>query len=90
MVGPQFLTAKVKSTRIASSMKMLKIFGQQEWMHFAGFITGDESWLFLEYSRNRASRFGNENSPERISHKIDRDTQMLTIFSSAIGPLVED
>jgi hypothetical protein len=53
-------------------MKMLEILEQQERRDFGGIMTGDESWSFLEYSRNRAWRLGNENSPERISQKLTR------------------
>jgi hypothetical protein len=43
-------------------MKMFEILDQQERRDFVGIITADESWFFLEYSRNRVSRFGNENT----------------------------
>jgi hypothetical protein len=47
------LTDELKATTVATSMKMLAILEQQERRDFAGIITGDESWFFLEYFRNR-------------------------------------
>jgi hypothetical protein len=71
-------------------MKMFEILEQQERRDFPGIITGDESWFFLEYSRNRVWRLGNDNAQERISQKIDTEKHRLTIFRSTTGPLVED
>jgi hypothetical protein len=64
-----FLTDELKVTRVATSMKMLEILEQQEWTYFVRIITGDESWFFLQYSRNHVWRLSNENSPEPISQQ---------------------
>jgi hypothetical protein len=71
-------------------MKLFEILEQQQQRDFGGFLTGDESWFLLEYSRNRVVRLGNENAPQRISQKIDTENRMLTIIWSTTGPLVED
>jgi hypothetical protein len=51
----QLLTEELNTTRVATSMKMLEILEQQEQIHFAGIVTGDESWFFLEYYRNHGT-----------------------------------
>jgi AraC-like DNA-binding protein len=87
--GVHLLTEELKTTRIATSMKMLEILEKQKRIHFAGIITGDESWFFLEDSRNRVWRLGRENAPERTSYTFDTDKHMPTIFWPATRPLVE-
>jgi hypothetical protein len=44
---PHFLTDELKATSVATSMKMLEIREQQRRIHFAGIITGNESWFLL-------------------------------------------
>jgi hypothetical protein len=73
------LTDELKATKAVTSMKMSEIFEQQERGDFAGIITGDDSRFFLEYSRNRAWRLGNENGPERMLQEIDTEKHMLRI-----------
>jgi hypothetical protein len=87
---PHLLTEELKAQRISMSIEMLRILQAQELMNFAEGVTGDESLFFLEYSRNRVWRLGNENASERVSQKISTEKHMLTVFCSAIGPLVEE
>jgi hypothetical protein len=54
--APHLLTDELNATTVPTSMKMLEILAQQERRDFAGIITGDGSWFFREYSRNRVSR----------------------------------
>jgi hypothetical protein len=60
------LTEEPKAQRITTSIEMLRILHTQEPMNFAGVIAGDESWFFLEYSRNRVRRLGEENASENV------------------------
>jgi hypothetical protein len=62
------LTDELNVTTVATSMKMFAILEQQKRRDFAGIITGDEPWFFLECFRNCVWRFGNENARNR-SHK---------------------
>jgi hypothetical protein len=87
---PHFLTDELKAIRVSTSIEMLEILEHQKRIHFAGIITGDESWFFLEYSRNHAWRLGDKNAQEGISQNIDREKHILTIFWFTTGPLVED
>jgi hypothetical protein len=64
---PRVLTAELKVQRITRSIEMLRILQTQEPTNFAGVVTGDESWSFLGYSRNRVWRLGDENVSERVS-----------------------
>jgi hypothetical protein len=77
---PYLLTEQLKAQRIATSIKMLRILRTQEPMNFTRVVTGDESWFFLEYSRNRVWRLGDENASERVSQKISSEKHMLTVF----------
>jgi hypothetical protein len=78
------LTDELKATRVATSMKMLEILEQQELIHFAGIITGDESWFFLEYFRNRGWRLSHENA-RNGSHKELTRNNTCSQFSAHNG-----
>jgi hypothetical protein len=63
----------------------LRILQEQEPTNFARIFTGDESWFFLEYFWNRVWRLGEENTPERVSQKLNIEKHTLTIFWSTMG-----
>jgi hypothetical protein len=79
------LTQELTAERVTTSTEMLRILQKQEPANFARIITGDESWFFLEYLRNRVWRPGEEKTPERVSQQIDTEKHMLTICCSTMG-----
>jgi AraC-like DNA-binding protein len=87
---PYLFTGELKAQGISTSMEMLRILQTQKPMNLAAAITGDESWFFLEYSRNRVWRLGDENVPERVSQKISTRKHMLPVCCSPMGLLVEE
>jgi hypothetical protein len=58
---PILLTAELQAQRITRSIEMLRILQTQEPTNFAGVVTGDESWSFLGYFRNRVWTLGDEH-----------------------------
>jgi hypothetical protein len=87
---PHLFTGELKAQGISTSIERLRILQTQKPMNFAVAITGNESWFFLEYSRNRVWRLGDENVPERVSQKISTQKHMFTVRCSSMGPLVEE
>jgi hypothetical protein len=74
------LTQEREAERVTTSIEMLQILQKQEPTNFARIITGDESWFFLEYFRNRVWIQGEENIPEQVSQQNDTEKHMLIIF----------
>jgi hypothetical protein len=73
------------NSRVIASIEMSRILQNQKSVTFAGFVTGDESWFFLEHSRNRVWRLGDENAPEKISQETSTEKHMLAVFWSTAG-----
>jgi hypothetical protein len=69
---------------------MLQILQKQEPANFARIITGDEFWFFLASFRNRVWRQGEENTPERVSPKINTEKHIFTIFWSRLELIFEE
>jgi hypothetical protein len=67
---PHLLTDKLKAESVRTAGEMLRILMEQEAINFADIITGDESWFFLDDSRDHVWMLDNKNAPERVPQAI--------------------
>jgi hypothetical protein len=88
--APDLLTDEVKAERVTTAAEMLRIQKEQEVIDFAGIIADDESWFFLDYSRDHVWSLGDENLPERVSQKRNTEKHILTMFCSTSCPQIEE
>jgi histone-lysine N-methyltransferase SETMAR len=87
-MATQFATRRTQGAGVTTSIEILRILQNQMPINFAGVVTWDEFWLFLEYSRNHVWRLWNESDPEKISQKINAKKHMVIVLWSTMGPLV--
>jgi histone-lysine N-methyltransferase SETMAR len=85
---PHFLTPNLKRKRVELAKELLDILRFEEHTGFHRILTGDESWLSLDYSSDHISACADDNVPQRVSRQIRSEKVMLAVFRSTRGPIL--
>jgi hypothetical protein len=82
---PHILTDDLKHIRVEMCHMMLAALRVQEHNQCHNMITGDESWFYCEYVRDRMWISFLDNTPDYANRTIATETHMLTLFWSPSG-----
>jgi hypothetical protein len=77
---PRILTDDVKIIRVEMSQKMLAALRVQEHNQRYNIVTGDESWFYFEYVRDRLWISPPDNTPDYPNRTIATEKHILTMF----------
>jgi hypothetical protein len=81
-MGNLFARRGTQGPSVPTAIEMLRTLENQNPMNCMWVVTRDESWIFLDYSRNHAWRLGDENAPEKVPEIPSTETHRLTVFWS--------
>jgi hypothetical protein len=85
---PHFLTPVLKRKRVELAKEPLNILRFEERVLFHRIITGDEFWFDLDYSSHHIWTCAHDNVSQRVSHQIQSEKVMLTVFWSTRGLII--
>jgi len=85
---PHFLTEELRQKRLTLAQQLLSDLETEEPFRFQRIITGDESWFYIDYSPTRIWSLSPDNLPQNVSHAIQSQKFMLTVFWGISGPVL--
>jgi hypothetical protein len=79
------LSSNQSSERVTYSSILLEVLEEAQGIGVERVITGDESLFFLSYPHDSAWATSRDELSERMSHKIDTEKCLISIFWSVNG-----
>jgi hypothetical protein len=77
---PHILKSELKQARLTMCMQLLPKLRAHAHNNLHSLVTGDESWFYREYVRDRIWTTRDENPPERTNRTIASRKSMLTVL----------
>lgn len=87
---PHKLTTEQKHERVACSLELIKMLTSAENRGWNYFVTGDESWFYLNYEYEQKWVQSGEEPPTRVKRMISDEKVMITVFWNPNGFQVID
>jgi hypothetical protein len=87
---PHLLTEPQKSNRVQCAQELLQTLENESATDFEGVVTGDETWLLLNYQSNSMFSDSRASVPPMVRQNIASKKYMITVFFTGTRIIVTD